>query len=406
MIMRLAIPRKLAAYYVSDYLLSTAIIVVQAPFLKLVGITPLEYGILGAINYGCGVVSTLYGGLLADRYRAFNVMALSFVLFTAGVLMIATGVKLWIFVGMAVRGLSSFGTLTLRVAVSRIFSEREYERVYSNIYSLSLLGQGIGAFSGWLPYALHVAWGVPLFESYRYTMIACSLGSLATLYLLYMPEIVSCRGGEKVSLLFDRELAKKLARFIVARGFLTLAAFTAVQNARYYFVLKFNAQSNALGTLRGAECLALASLMNLSPRVKKKLGSSVKAFVALSFANAPLLFLVTLAPSFPIAAAIYVVRTVVANLGAPLLTSFTMRLIPREWRGRGLSMIRLSMWGFAIPGRILGGDLMGIDLDLPFTAGAIFYAVGYTLFLTLLRKMESEVERKSGARKLSGTPTR
>ena len=387
---RLALPRRLAAYYLSDYLLSSIIWIVQAPFLRLAGITPLEYGLLGALNYACGVVATIYGGVLTDRYRAFDVLALSFSLFTAGVLLIATGTKLGIFLGTALRGLSTFSTLTLRVAVSRAFSEKEYERVYSNIYMLSLLGQGVGAFAGWIPYVASRWWGLTLFESYRYTLVACSLGTLATLYLLHIPEIASCRGGGRTPLSFDRELAKRLSKFIAARGLLTLAAFTAIQNAPYYFVLKFDAQSNALGTMRGVECIAIASLVHLSPRARKKLGSSIKAFVALSFANVPLLLLVTLAPSFPIAASIYIARTVVANIGAPLLTSFTMRLIPREWRGRGLAIVRLSMWGFAIPGRIIGGELMSLDLDLPFRIGALLYAAGYALFLKLFKGEENE----------------
>ncbi len=391
--MKLAIPRRLAAYYFIDSVVASLPWVVYAPYLKMVGISPFEYGVLGAIRAGCGAVATLIGGALADRFRAFNVIALSFILFSAGFIILSLGNRIAVYVGTVVIGLSQFSQMVLRVAISRAFREEEYEKVYSQIFAFSLAGEGIGSFAGWIPYLIPEFVHVTLFDSYRYTLAICGAISLSTLALLYMPQIRESRGSaQKLTFSIDRETARAVGKLVAVRSLLALGAFMSVRNIDYYFVIKFGAQSNALGTLRGIENLAIALLTPISPKVKKRFGSSIKAYVALSSLNVPLMVLLTLMPAFPQAAAIYIVRTVVANMGAPLLTSFTMRYIPRDYRGRGLSLMRLAFTGVGIAGRTLGGGLMDIDVDLPFRVGAVLYAAAYLAMLFVWGKEEEKLK--------------
>ncbi|NPA96660.1 MAG: MFS transporter [Crenarchaeota archaeon] len=393
--MRLAIPRRLAVYYFVDNIVTSLPWVVYSPYFKLMGITPLEYGILGAIRAGCGTVATLIGGMLADRYRAFNVIALSFALFTSGLVLLSLGTKLFIYIGTVVLGLSQFSEMVLRVAVSRAFSEEEYEKVYSQIYMFSLAGEGVGSFAGWIPYLAPQLLHVTLLYSYRATLVICGLASLATLPLLYIPQIRESRGcAVKLTIAIDRATARAVGKLIAVRSALALGAFIAIRNASYYFVLRYNVQSNALGTLRGAELIAIALLSSLMPRVRRKLGGSIKAYVAISATNVPLMILMTMAPTFPIAATIFVVRTILANVGAPLLTSFTMRYIPREYRGRGLSLMRIALASVGIAGRTIGGELMSIDLALPFKVAAVLYAASYTAMYIVWGREEKELEKR------------
>ncbi len=396
--MRLAIPRRLAAYYFIDSLITSIPWNVYAPYLKMLGITPLEYGLLGAIRAGCGALATFIGGALADRYRAFNAIALSFALFAAGLLMISAGTIPLLYAGVTVLGLSQFSGLVLRVAISRVFREEEYEKVYSQIFSLSLAGEGVGAFTGWLPYLAPQIFHVTLFDSYRATLAICAIASIATLPLLYIPQIREARGGtQRLSFSVDRATARAVWKLVIVRSALALGAFMAIRNVDYYLVLKFNVQSNALGTLRGVEMLAIAALTTLTPRVKRVMGSSIKAYVAISSGNVPLMIFLTLAPNFPLAASIYVARTVLANIGSPLLTSFTMRYIPQEYRGRGLSLMRLALTGVGVAGRAIGGELMDMDLDLPFRVAAALYAASYAAMLAIWGREEKKLEARKAA---------
>ncbi len=104
--------------------------------------------------------------------------------------------------------------------------------------------------------------------------------------------------------------------------------------------------------------------------------------------------------SYAVAAALYIVRTVLMNAANPLLEALTMRVVPRERRGSASSILSLSFTLPATAGRALGGALLDVNLELPLRLTAIIYTLA--LAQLYMRRRFLEGGRMWGARKVAG----
>ncbi|MEB3851691.1 MAG: hypothetical protein LRS49_03820 [Desulfurococcales archaeon] len=82
----------------------------------------------------------------------------------------------------------------------------------------------------------------------------------------------------------------------------------------------------------------------------------------------------TLTSSYPLAASLYLARSVLMNAGNPLLSAYTLRLVPPERRGVASAFLNLAWTVPAGAGRAVGGFLLDVDLELPLRATAAVYA--------------------------------
>ena len=409
--MRLAISRTLAIALALDAFVATLPWIVLTPFLKMVGFTPVDYGLFLSIAMASSIVSMIIAGPLIDRLRALTVLAITYTASTVSLLLMATGIKALILAGSAINGLFHFSYMALSIALSKVYPSERYDEMYSHLYSMSLIGESAGAFAGWIPYEVSKLLSAPLIEVYRWAIVVGSLASLSTLSLIAISEIAHVRGGggggwRSVVGMFrelDREVLRRVALLILVGMPQVLGSSMAVRSAGYYFVAKYSVQSNALGTLRGVEDALMGCFMPLMPRLRRRLGSSIKTYALVSSACVPLMVGITFVNSFPIAAAIFVARTVLANVASPLYAAFEMRILPPEVRGRALSLIRLVNSGVSALGSFLGGVLMSMCLEYPFRVAAALYAITYVGMATVLARLERSVE--SAQQSFSGVPT-
>jgi len=399
--LRLAISRVLAVAMVLDAFVASVPWVVLTPFLKMVGFTPVDYGLFLSVSMASSIASMIIAGPLIDRLRALTVLAITYTASTTSLLLMATGIKALILAGSAINGLFHFSYMALSIALSKVYPSERYDEMYSHLYTMTLFGESAGAFAGWIPYEVSKLLNAPLIEVYRWTIVVGSLASLSTLSLIALSEIAHVRGGSGegggwrsfAGMLrgLDREVLRRVALLILVGMPQVLGASMAIRNASYYFVAKYSVQSNALGTLRGAEAALMGGLMPLMPRLRRRLGSSIKTYALVSSACVPLMVGITFVNSFPIAAAIFVARTVLANVASPLYAAFEMRILPPDVRGRALSLIRLVDSGVAALGAFLGGVLMSMCLEYPFRIAAALYAITYAGMATVLARLEKRV---------------
>jgi len=393
---KLVIPRMLAVYFVTDAVLTVVPWTVMAPYLRLVGFTPVDYGIFGAILTISGVASRFLGGFAVDRWNALQAISITYASFTASMLLIATGSKPLIMAGAAVMGAGQIYDLCMKVALSRMFPEDKYDEAFSQYSSLTLAGDGIGAFAGWIPYEVSKVLGMPIVEAYRWTIAVCGLASTTTIAMLWAAGFSRVRGRARG--LFEglnRSVVLTALKISLIEAPLVLGSAIAIGNAYYYFVAKYGVQSNALGTIRGVQCIARAALTPVAPRIKKRIGGSAKTYALVSSTCIPLLIGITLVNSFPIAATLFIARMVVATMCAPLVSSLIMRLIPPDVRGRATSMIGLVSRGVRAFGRAVGGELMALNIELPFRVASVFYAASYALVAIVLGAMERRATQRA-----------
>ncbi len=368
--------------------------VVGAPFLRAIGFSPLEYGVLGSVMASAGLVSTGISGWLVDRYGSKKIIYLSLAMTITSNILFVTGNYLLIYVSVALLGLAGAMTwIPLDVLVSHITSKELYHYVYPYLMSLSAFGGAIGSYTGWIPRIIVDQGLMSEVEAYRLSILLSTILYIPCLILVYKVKVdVDSLGrslsGFKSFLDIPRELASIIVKLAVPEILIGFGAALSIHNISYYFMLKYNIGSGGLGTLFGTEQLVMAALMLLLPRLREKLGGSLKTYVVLASTSIPLLVAITFLANYYVAIALYVTRTVLMNVASPLYTAFIMYIVPAEHRGKVSSIIGVARRIAIIPGRSLGGYLLEVDLELPLRLTALFYSIALGLLAVWFRREE------------------
>ncbi len=160
----------------------------------------------------------------------------------------------------------------------------------------------------------------------------------------------------------------------LAGGFLTTALLS------YFFFERFGAEEAALGLLFfGARVLnALSHLA--AARLAERFGL-VNTMVFTHIPSSLLLVTVAFAPSFPVAAALFLLREGLVEMDVPTRTSYVLAVVAPEERtfASGVTnLVRVAGWAIA---PVVAGLLMSAgDLYLPLVLGAAM-KIGYDLLL-------------------------
>ncbi len=370
--------------------------VIGAPFLRAIGFTPLEYGVLGSVMASAGLVSTGISGWLVDHYGSKKIIYSSLAMTIVSNILFVTGNYPLIYASAALLGLASAMTwIPLDVLVSRITSRELYHYAYPYLMSLSAFGGAIGSYTGWIPRII-VGYGIiGEVEAYKLSILFSTILYIPCLVLVHkvkadIVEAGSVTEGFKGFLSIPRGLANTIIKLAVPEILIGFGAALSIHNISYYFMLKYNVGSGGLGTLFGTEQLVMAGLMLLLPRLREKLGGSLKTYIILSSTSIPLLIAITFLTNYYVAIALYITRTVLMNVASPLYTAFLMYIVPAEHRGKVSSLIGVARRIAIIPGRSLGGYLLGVSLELPLRLTALFYSTALGLLAVWFRREEGK----------------
>jgi len=121
------IPRKLMVFGVIDSITLNLLWVIYAPFLKSLGYSGFEYGLLGSIMSFSGLLATLLIGWQLDRMKVVKLFTYILLIDSLSILLIATGVKELIMLQSFIYGFTGqIFHISYNVLLSRISREKDY----------------------------------------------------------------------------------------------------------------------------------------------------------------------------------------------------------------------------------------------------------------------------------------
>lgn len=340
----------------------------------------LDAGSIGAVvsaGLAGSALATLVAMTSADRLGRRRFLVAIMALAAAGTVAFAFAggffaLALLAFVGMLNgMGRDRGAALVLeQAALPATTSDARRTRVVAVYTMLQDVGHGVGALAAGIP-TLLVAASWPPVRATGATLGATALLALATIALYARAgaelEAPARSARHAVSPAGRRTVGRISALFAVdslAGGFLTTALLS------YFFFERFGVDESALGLLFfGARVLnALSHLA--AARLAERIGL-VQTMVFTHIPSSLLLVTVAFAPSFPVAALLFLLREGLVEMDVPTRTSYVLAVVRPEERtfaSAVTNLVRLAGWA---AGPVVAGLLMSEgDLYLPLVVGA------------------------------------
>jgi MFS family permease len=356
-------------------------------YLAQMGFTATTIGRIVSAGLVGAALAALLATLLADRLgrRRFLagtalVGALGGALFVAasGPLALALTAALGMLNGM---GRDRGAALILeQAALPATTTAAGRTRAFAVYTMLQDIGHGLGALLAGLPAALAAGPAAEL-GGYRLALLLCAgLSALTALLYVALRTGVEAGGGPARRPLTPRSrgillrLSSLFALDSLAGGFLTTSLLT------YFFFERFGAPAPAIGALFFA-----ARLMNAASHLGAAwLATRIGLVNTMVFTHIPsslLLVTVAFAPSFPVAAALFLLREGLVEMDVPTRSSYVLAVVEpgeRTFASGVTNLVRLGGW--ALAPALAGGLMAAGALYLPLLIGAGM-KIGYDLLL-------------------------
>lgn len=241
-------------------------------------------------------------------------------------------------------------------------------------------GHALGSLLAGLPVALQRV-GAPALGSFRLSLLVYAGLSLAVvpLYLRLSPAVESPAGeaATPVSPASRRILVRISALFAIdslGGGFLTTALLS------FFFHERFGVTADRLGLLffgaRAANALSHLGAAWLARRI-----GLVNTMVFTHIPSSLLLVTVAVAPSFPVAAVLFLLREGLVEMDVPTRQSYVMAVVRPEERTFASGLTHLvRMGGWAVAPAFAGLLMQSLSLLTPLLAGAAM-KVSYDVML-------------------------
>jgi len=334
-------------------------------------------------------------GIVADRYGRLKMLVLGNVCASLSLLGFAVTSNFTLILLVAV--LEGTGEAAFAVSFIALIAEKAENEKRTAAFSLL-------AFLGWIAGAVgnYIIVSVPAFQNLGFTfgqahvilyeIVALLALAVTPFLLLGVKEGTRYPGFKEI---LPRKSAKVLVRFGSYSVLIAVGAGLFVPIMAYWFSAAYKVQDVVSLQFLGVTYVLTAFAVFMSPRLAKNLGL-VKATVITQASSTVIMVAIPSAPTFLVAASIYLVRVFLMNLSNPLTQSLIMGLVSPDERGMA-SGLTASLWRlpnalstFAGYGLIAGGYLA-----LPFYIATVLYAAGITLFWFLFKNAVLPEEMKA-----------
>jgi MFS family permease len=380
--------------------LATGLIgVLMGVYLAKLGMDAGEIGLVVGCGLAGGAAATFLATLRADRLGRRRLLMGLALAATGGGLAFAfarhpTALALAAFAGMLNgMGRDRGASLVVEQAIlPGTAPDRERTSAFAWYNVLQDAGHALGALLAAAPGLLRGAAGMGALASLQGGILGYALlcGGSAVLYLGLSPAVEAppADSGSRRPTGTGRVLLGLSALFAldsIGGGFLTTALVS------YFFYERFGVDEAVLGPLFfGARVLNALSHLAASWLARR-----IGLVNTMVFTHAPsslLLVTVAFAPSFPIAAALFLVREGLVEMDVPTRQSYVMAVVEpaeRTFASGVTHLVRLSGWAVA---PFLAGPLMqGVSLATPLLVGAaIKIAYDIALYLAFRRRKPPE----------------
>jgi MFS family permease len=378
-------------FYATAFLrsLTTSLVgVLIGVYLARQGVTGAALGAITSAGLGGAAVAALLATLLGDRVgrRRFLIAlaALSalgtsaFAFCNSEVALAATA-----FVGMLNgMGRDRGAALVLeQAALPSTTSDSGRTQVIARYTMLQDLGHAAGALLAGLPSLLEAATALDGTTPHRATLLGCAaLGLVAVVLYSRLGAVVEVASAGRSLVLGSgsrRILTRLSALFALdglAGGFLTTALLS------YFFFERFGVGEAVIGALFAAARLVNATSHLGAAWLAKRIGL-INTMVFTHIPSSLLLVTVAFAPTFPIAAVLFLLREGLVEMDVPTRQSYVLAVVRPEERtfASGVTnLVRLGSWAVAptLAGLLMQGD----SLHLPLVVGATM-KIAYDLLL-------------------------
>ena len=358
-------------------------------------------GIVGAGLAGCAVAAFLatWGGDRLGRRRVLITLAL---LGAAGGLVVAAGsaaaaIGVAAFLGM-LNGMGRDRGASLivdQVILPATTGDQHRTRAFAVYNVVQDTGHALGGLLAGLPELLQRTAGVDAVASFRQSIGAYALLLLASalLYMRLSPAVEPVDNRPRVRLRPEsrRVLVRIATLFAVdslAGGFLTSALLS------FFFYERFHAGASAIGALFFGARIANALSHLGAAWLARRIGL-VNTMVFTHIPSSLLLITVAYAPSFTVAAPLFLLREGLVEMDVPTRQSYVMAIFPPEERtfASGVThLVRMGAWSIAP--MFAGLMMQGVSMATPLVIGSVM-KVGYDLALwTAFRRLKPPEERE------------
>jgi MFS family permease len=255
-------------------------------------------------------------------------------------------------------------------------------------------GHALGSLCAAIPAVLHRGFGVGELASLRAGLALAAGLVLATavLYRGLTPDVEAAAGGERVVITPGTRrvlwrIGSLFALDSLGGGFLTAALLSL------FFFKRFGVDEAFLGPLFFGARVANAASHWAAAWLAKRIGL-VTTMVATHIPSSLLLLTVPFAPTFPIAAALFLLREGLVEMDVPTRQSYVMAVVRPEERtfASGVTqLVRTGAWAIA---PMFSGALMeGVSMATPLYAGAATKILYDVLLWVAFRRLKPPEER-------------
>jgi MFS family permease len=368
-----------------------SISVLAAVYLAKRGFDEAEVGMVlaaGFVGVACG---TAYSTFAADRVgRRRSLVALAS-LAAAGGLALALFESRWAltaaaFFGMLnTQGTDRGGAQALEQAIlPATAADTERTQMFAWYNALQDAGTAAGALLAALPALLRDRLGVAEAHAYDATLVGYAL-LLAGAALAYARLSPAAERGAQAPALLALHAPAAVRRAV--RNFSLLSAMDAFGGGfigsaliAYFLYLRFGVSEGALAALFVAARIMTVLSHFVAAWLARRIGL-VNTMVFTHLPSGLLLLTLPLAPTFAVAAALFIVREGLSEMDVPTRQSYLMAIVPaheRSWAA-GLSQLARASGRVAAPA-LAGGAMQAGALWAPLVAGALI-KIAYDLLL-------------------------
>jgi MFS family permease len=335
-------------------------------------------GVIVAVGLAGAAAATLFATLYADRLGHRATLIAFTILSVAGALLIGwsmhpVALGIAAFIGM-VNGMGRDRGAALvieQAALPATVTDEERTLAFAKYNVLQDVGHAVGALFAAAPSLIQEWTSLGQPEAFRASMIVYAIISAvpAFAYLRLSRAIEAPRVARTTRLTpASRRIVFKLSSLFaidsIAGGFLTTALLS------YFFYERFGVEVETIGALFFVARLANAVSHLGAAWLAKRIGL-VNTMVFTHIPSSLLLMTVPFMPTFPIAAALFVLRESLVEMDVPTRQSYVMAVVQPQERtiASGIThLVRLGGW--AIAPAFAGVLMTGSSLAAPIFVGA------------------------------------
>lgn len=345
------------------------------------------------------VVMSIPFGIFADRYGRRKFMVVGNLLASVTLASFAlTANPVLLAVAAVVEGLTEAAFASAGTALLAEKAGEDRRTVAFSLSSfLSNIGWGLSGFS--IPLVLvFQSLGLNTDQAHVVLYLILAAMSAAVTPLLFgIRESKTSERTKGIREFMPRKSRNVMIKYAVTAVLVAFGAGLFVPLMTRWFKLAYDVPDTVSGPVIGFSGFLIAAFTLGAPNLARRFGL-VKSIVVTQGLSLVFMLAVPLSPSFPIAGAVYVVRTFIMNVSSPLATSMIMGLVDKDERGAAAG-ISAAIWRF--PNSIstgIGGIMLGMGLlALPFYVASLLYIVSISLFWYFFRnaKVPEEARRQS-----------